>query len=162
MSDAFKRFLKRGAPAYVDRRRLALGHAIRLLRASGGLPVIAHPGIIRTDAAGLEHIVREAARAGLAGIEVLYPLHDEATVARCAGLAERYALAPTGGSDYHGRVKPGIRLGVAAGGEPVPDELLEGLDCLAALARDGAEAASPRHCCSRDPPGGIVGPWRSS
>jgi 3',5'-nucleoside bisphosphate phosphatase len=137
VSDAFKRFLKRGAPAYVDRRRLALGHAIRLLRASGGLPVIAHPGIIRTDAAGLEHIVREAARAGLTGIEVLYPLHDEATVARCAGLAERYALAPTGGSDYHGRVKPDIRLGVAASGEPVPDELLEGLDCLAATARGG-------------------------
>jgi 3',5'-nucleoside bisphosphate phosphatase len=134
VSEAFTRFLKRGAPAYVDRRRLALGHAIRLLRASGGLPVIAHPGIIRTDPAGLEHIVREAARVGLAGIEVLYPLHDEATLARCAGLAERYALAPTGGSDYHGRVKPDIRLGVAARGEPVPDELLEGLDCLAALA----------------------------
>ena len=135
VSEAFRRFLKRGAPAYVDRRRLALGSAIRLLRASGGLPVIAHPGIIRTDEAGLEHIVREAARAGLAGIEVLYPLHDAATVARVGGLAERYALAPTGGSDFHGTVKPDVRLGVAAGGEPVPDELLEGLDRLAALSR---------------------------
>ena len=137
VNEAFRRFLKRGAPAWVDRRRLALGAAIRLLRASGGLPVIAHPGIIRTDEAGLEHIVREAARAGLAGIEVLYPLHDAATVARVGGLAERYALAPTGGSDFHGTVKPDIRLGVAAGGEPVPDELLAGLDCLAALARPG-------------------------
>ena len=135
VSDAFRRFLKRGAPAYVDRRRLALGPAIRLLRASGGLPVIAHPGIIRTDAAGLEHLVREAARAGLAGLEVLYPLHDEATVARLTGLAERYGLVPTGGSDYHGTVKPDIRLGVASGGEPVPDELLVGLDRIAAVAR---------------------------
>jgi len=133
VSDAFTRFLKRGAPAWVDRRRLALGAAIRLLRASDGLPVIAHPGIIRTDAAGLEHIVREAARLGLAGLEVLYPLHDERMVALCTELAERYALAPTGGSDYHGRVKPGIRLGVAAAGEPVPDEILAGLDCLAGL-----------------------------
>lgn len=131
VSDAFKHFLRRGAPAWVDRRRLALGAAIRLLRASGGLPVIAHPGIIRTDAAGLEHIVREAARLGLAGLEVLYPLHDEHTVELCAELAERYALVPTGGSDYHGRVKPGIRLGIAAAGRPVPDELLAGLDCLA-------------------------------
>jgi len=133
VNEAFKRFLKRGAPAWVDRRRLALGPAIRLLRASGGLPVIAHPGLIRTDEAGLEHIVREAARLGLAGIEVLYPLHDAATVARCGALAERYALTPTGGSDFHGTVKPDIRLGVAAAGEPVPDELLEGLDCLAVL-----------------------------
>ena len=135
VSDAFRRFLKRGAPAYVDRRRLALGPAIRLLRASGGLPVIAHPGIIRTDEAGLEHLVREAARAGLAGLEVLYPLHDEATVARLTGLAERYGLVPTGGSDYHGTVQPDIRLGVASGGEPVPDELLVGLDRIAAVAR---------------------------
>jgi predicted metal-dependent phosphoesterase TrpH len=131
VADAFTRFLKRGAPAWVDRRRLALGAAIRLLRDSGALPVLAHPGIIRTDDAGLEHIVRDAARQGLAGIEVLYPLHDERTVAVCTGLAERYALAPTGGSDYHGSVKPGIRLGVAAGGAPVPDQILAGLDCLA-------------------------------
>lgn len=137
VSEAFQRFLKRGAPAWVDRRRLALRPAIRLLRASGGLPVIAHPGIIRTDAAGLEHIVREAARLGLAGLEVLYPLHDAHTVAFCAALAERYALAPTGGSDYHGRVKPGIRLGIAAAGEPVPDDLLAGLDCLAGLVHAG-------------------------
>jgi 3',5'-nucleoside bisphosphate phosphatase len=134
--DAFKRFLKRGAPAWVDRHRLALGPALRLLRASGGLPVLAHPGIIRTDRPGLERIVRDAARLGLAGIECLYPLHDEDTVAFCLALADRYALAPTGGSDYHGTVKPDIHLGVAAGGEPVPDELLDGLDCI-------AQAASP-------------------
>ena len=112
VSEAFERFLRRGAPAWVDRRRLALGPAIRLLRASGGLPVLAHPGIIRTDAAGLEHIVRDAARAGLAGIECYYPLHDEETVARCLGLAEQYALVPTGGSDYHGTRQAGHPLGV--------------------------------------------------
>jgi 3',5'-nucleoside bisphosphate phosphatase len=131
--EAFQRFLKRGAPAWVDRRRLALGPAIRLLRASGGLPVLAHPGIIRADASGLDRIVRDAARLGLVGLECLYPLHDEQMVAFCLGLAERYALAPTGGSDFHGSVKPDIHLGVAAAGEPVPDGLLADLDCLALI-----------------------------
>jgi len=92
ISEAFELYLRRGAPAWVDRRRLALGRALKLLRASGALPVLAHPGIIRTDAAGLNHIVRDAAHAGLAGIECYYPLHDEETVARCLGLAEKYAL----------------------------------------------------------------------
>jgi len=132
ITEAFERFLRRGAPAWVDRRRLSLGAAMRLLRASGGLPVLAHPGMIRTDAAGLEHIVRDAARLGMAGIECYYPLHDEATVARCLALAEKYALVPTGGSDFHGSVKPNAHLGIGSAGLPLPDELLADLECLAA------------------------------
>jgi predicted metal-dependent phosphoesterase TrpH len=131
ISEAFELYLRRGAPAWVDRRRLALGRALKLLRASGALPVLAHPGIIRADATGLNHIVRDAARGGMAGIECYYPLHDEETVARCLGLARKYALVPTGGSDYHGTVKPDIRLGVASGGGPVPDQVLTDLRCLA-------------------------------
>lgn len=131
ISEAFELYLRRGAPAWVDRRRLALGRALRLLRASGALPVLAHPGIIRTDPAGLNRIVREAARDGLAGIECYYPLHDEQTVARCLGIARRYALVPTGGSDYHGTVKPKARLGVGSGGGPVPDGVLTDLRCVA-------------------------------
>ena len=131
ISEAFKLYLRRGAPAWVDRRRLALGPALKLLRASGALPVLAHPGIIRTDAAGLNAIVRDAARGGMAGIECYYPLHDEETVARCLGLAAKYALVPTGGSDYHGTVKPKARLGAASFGAPVPDEVLTDLRCIA-------------------------------
>ena len=131
MSEAFERYLGRGAPAWVDRRRLSMGRALKLLRASGALPVLAHPGLIRTDAAGLNHVVRDAARAGLAGIECYYPLHDEDTVAACLSLARKYALVPTGGSDYHGSVKPKTRLGVGSGGRPVPDHVLMNLRCLA-------------------------------
>jgi predicted metal-dependent phosphoesterase TrpH len=139
ISEAFELYLRRGAPAWVDRRRLALGRALKLLRASGALPVLAHPGIIRTDPAGLNHIVRDAARAGLAGIECYYPLHDAVTVARCLGLADRYALVATGGSDSHGTVKPEAHLGVGSLGAPVPDEVLTDLRCVAAdqLQRGG-------------------------
>jgi 3',5'-nucleoside bisphosphate phosphatase len=144
ISEAFERFLRRGAPAWVDRRRLSLGAALKLLRASGGLPVLAHPGIIRTDASGLEHIVRDAARLGMAGIECYYPLHDEATVSRCLGLARKYALVPTGGSDYHGTVKPDAHLGIGSAGRPLPDSLLDDLECLAADARTRGPAAGRR------------------
>jgi 3',5'-nucleoside bisphosphate phosphatase len=131
ISEAFELYLRRGAPAWVDRRRLGLARALKLLRASGALPVLAHPGIIRTDPAGLDHIVRDAARGGLAGIECYYPLHDAETVARCLGLAAKYALVPTGGSDYHGTVKPKARLGVGSLGDPVPDDVLADLRCVA-------------------------------
>jgi predicted metal-dependent phosphoesterase TrpH len=130
IAEAFERFLRRGAPAWVDRRRLSLAQAVRSLRASGGLPVIAHPGIIRTDDAGLAAIARDAARLGVVGLECYYPAHDRVTVARVLGLCERLALVPTGGSDFHGDVKPANTLGVGANGEPIPDAVLDDLRCL--------------------------------
>jgi hypothetical protein len=138
VAEAFQLYLRRGGPAWVDRRRLALGTAVRLLRGSGALPVLAHPGIIRTDAAGLKHIVRDAARAGVLGLECYYPLHDEATVASCLALARRYGLVATGGSDYHGSVKPHAHLGVGPGGMSFPDEMLDDLRCLGAELKQRA------------------------
>ena len=58
----------------------------------------------------------------MAGIECYYPLHDEATVAHCLALADKYALVPTGGSDYHGSMKPDAHLGVGSAGLPLPDD----------------------------------------
>lgn len=139
ISEAFKIYLRRSAPAWVDRRRLSLGAAVRLLRASGGLPVLAHPGIIRTDAAGLDHLLRDAVKAGMVGLECYYPLHDETTVKACLVLAGKYGLVATGGSDHHGSVKPAAHLGVGPGGKPFPDDLLAGLrEVAATLSPDRA------------------------
>jgi 3',5'-nucleoside bisphosphate phosphatase len=135
--EAFERFLRRGAPAWVDRRRLSLAQAVRSLRASGGLPVSAHPGIIRTDDSGLAAIARDAARVGVVGLECYYPAHDRDTVARVLDLCRRLALVPTGGSDLHGDVKPANPLGVGAGGRPVPDEVLDDLRCHAETSQAG-------------------------
>ena len=123
----------------MDRRRLSLGAAVRLLRASGGLPVLAHPGIIRTDAAGLDHILRDAVKAGMVGLECYYPLHDETAVKAFLVLAGKYGLVATGGSDYHGSLKPEARLGVGPRGMAFPDDLLADLRAVVVpLPADGA------------------------
>ncbi len=132
VSEAFRLYLGRGAPAWVDRRRLSLHAAVDLLRASGAVPVLAHPGIIRADRAGLEHIVRDAVEAGIGGLECYHPAHGEETVSTCLRLAAHHDLAVSGGSDYHGAVKPHVRLGVGPGGMSFPDELLAGLAARAA------------------------------
>ena len=127
ITEAFERFLRRGAPAFVDRRRLGLGQAVRLIQGSGGVAVIAHPGILRTDDAGLRRLAREAARLGVVGFECYYPAHDDATVERCLAIAADFGLVATGGSDFHGRVKPAVHLGQGPGGRPIPDAILERL-----------------------------------
>jgi 3',5'-nucleoside bisphosphate phosphatase len=127
VADAFERFLRRGMPAYVDRHRLSLHEAIRHVTEAGGIAVIAHPGIIRTDHPGLARLVREAAHHGLGGLECHYPSHDDETVRRCLELAVRTDLVPTGGSDFHGDTKPDIPLGRGAHGRPIDDAILAAL-----------------------------------
>jgi predicted metal-dependent phosphoesterase TrpH len=129
---AFRLYLRRGAPAYVDRQRLALAEAVDLLRDSGGVAVIAHPGIIHTDGVGLARLVRDAAAAGVVGIECYHPVHDAQTIAACLELAERHDLVATGGSDFHGALKPQVRLGVGPGGMTLPEQLLTNLAARAA------------------------------
>lgn len=65
---------------------------------------------------------------GLQGIEIFYSEHTEADRALYAKLAARYRLIPTGGSDYHGKYKPGIELGTGRDNNlALPYSLLEGL-----------------------------------
>ena len=141
VSEAFERFLSRGAPAWVDRRRLNLGEAIRLVRKVGGIAAIAHPGIIRTDRAGLARLVHTATGCGLGGLECHHPSHDDATVHRCLALALKNGLAPTGGSDFHGDTKPSIPLGLGDHERPVDDGIL--LELKATWQRQRVEAAAP-------------------
>ena len=140
VSDAFRLYLRRGAPAWVDRCRLSLHAAVRLLSDCGGLAVLAHPGLIRVDPSGsgsLAGLVRDAVTAGIAGLECYHPLHDEETIETCLALAARHDLVVTGGSDFHGAIKPDIRLGAGPGGMTFPDEMLAEL-----TARAGPHADS--------------------
>ncbi len=147
ITEAFQRFLARGAPAWVDRLRLSLREAVRLVARADGIAVIAHPGIIRTDAEGLARLVGEARRCGVDGLECFYPEHDEKTVARCLVLAATNDLVPTGGSDFHGETKPDVRLGQANAGRPVPDAVLAGLKARWAVRHAARTAGEPEPAC---------------
>ena len=112
-----------------------------------GIAVIAHPGIIRTDAEGLARLVGEARRCGVDGLECFYPEHDERMVARCLVLAATNDLVPTGGSDFHGQTKPDVRLGQANGGRPVPDAVLAGLKARWAVRHAARIDGEPEPVC---------------
>jgi hypothetical protein len=140
ISEAFTRFLRRGAPAFVDRRRLAMGKAVCLLVRSGAAVAIAHPAIIRTDDAGLLRLAREAARQGAVGFECYYGAYCEADLRRTLAIAAELDLVPTGGSDFHGRIKPDAELGAGPGGAPIPDGVLADLKQRAARGRRGRMA----------------------
>ena len=100
--EAFDRFLARGKPAYVERRRLYAGSAIDLIRDVGGIPVLAHPGLMPRTHRELSALVAGLADRGMQGVEVYYPGHDRAMTEHLRNTACGLDLALTGGTDYHG------------------------------------------------------------
>jgi len=106
-----------GGRAYVSRYALDPEHAIRLVSSAGGVSVLAHPGAPQGGWVIGDEAVARLARAGLGGLEVAHPDHDDAERIRLAALAATLGLVSSGGSDDHGSLT-GHRLGcdtIAAG-----------------------------------------------
>jgi predicted metal-dependent phosphoesterase TrpH len=127
VQDAFDRWLAKGRPAYLEKERLEPVSAIRLARASGALPVLAHPLSLGLSPRDLERTVRELAEAGLVGLEAIYGRYKQAERAPLAVMAAHANLAVTGGSDHHGTYKPDLTVGTGQGDLHVPDGALAAL-----------------------------------
>lgn len=108
--EAFASILATGSPYYVPYYATALLSAIAMVRAAGGVPVLAHPGAASRGRVVSDATIRAAADAGLAGLEVDHRDHTPAQRAHLAELAAELGLLVTGSSDYHGAGKPN-RLG---------------------------------------------------
>src|SRR5712691_2321309 len=108
--EAFTRdWIADGGRAYVGRYALDPVRAIGLVRAAGGVAVLAHPRAGRDTLVSDEQIAGLAA-AGLAGLEVFHPDQSGTERAGLLALAHDLGLVATGGSDDHGTLT-GHRLG---------------------------------------------------
>lgn len=128
INEAFDRYLGRGKPAYVDKYRIDCDQAIQMIINAGGIPVLAHPFLlnIRQDDV-LENLICILKEMGLMGIEVYYPEHSSDLQRYYAEMATRYGLLITGGTDFHGSLKPDIKMGTGRGDLFVPYEVYEKL-----------------------------------
>jgi len=93
---AFRSFLRRGTPGYVPSTHITPQEAIEVILASGGVPVLAHPGRLKDYG-----IVEELVECGLQGLEVFYPAHEPMQVQYFRDQARRCGLVMTAGSDFH-------------------------------------------------------------
>lgn len=107
---AFASILATGSPYYVPYYATPLLPAIEMVRAAGGVPVIAHPGAAARGRVISDDTIRAAAAAGLAGLEIEHRDNPPAQRARLSALAAELGLLVTGASDFHGDGKPN-RLG---------------------------------------------------
>ena len=97
LDEAFERFLKKSRPAWVPKMKMSALDAIELIHQAGGLAVMAHPGLNRTD-----EVIPAMVEAGLDGIECFHTKHPKATSEHYLQIARQHGLLVTGGSDCHG------------------------------------------------------------
>ena len=116
VSDAFRKFVGDNAPYYIKRELLPPKEVIDTILAGGGLPVLAHPCLMRGNT---DLLIHELTDMGLLGIEAYYSKSTEGQTQHYRNIARQNHLFVTCGSDYHGTRKPDITLG--QGWEPADD-----------------------------------------
>jgi predicted metal-dependent phosphoesterase TrpH len=133
IEEAFHRFLNNAGPYYTGRADTDVRTAVRMVRAAGGVPVLAHAAARRRGPVVTPAVIAELAAEGLAGVEVDHPDHTGDERAALRDLAGALGLLITGSSDYHGANKT-----VSLGQETTDPEVLERIEELAAHSRVAA------------------------
>jgi predicted metal-dependent phosphoesterase TrpH len=114
-----------GGRAHVRRYALDPAAAVALVRAAGGVTVLAHPLASTRGWLVPERLIAELAAAGMAGLEVDHPDHDHSQRVKLRGVASSLGLVATGGSDDHGELT-GDRIGQESTGGAEYERLLAG------------------------------------
>jgi predicted metal-dependent phosphoesterase TrpH len=135
LDEAFERFLKKNRPAWVPKAKMSALEAMELIHHAGGLAVMAHPGLNRTDG-----VIPGLVAVGLDGIECFHTKHPPATVEHYLQIARKHSLLVTGGSDCHGLSKGKPLIGTVK----LPYEHVEKLYAAKKSADENRRAAAAK------------------
>jgi 3',5'-nucleoside bisphosphate phosphatase len=119
---AFDEYLDESAKGYVYRHEPQFAEGVRRIREAGGIASLAHPVRVKGD---IPALMPELVGCGLNAIEAYHSDHTPDDISLYLCLAKQYGLMVTGGSDFHGAVKPGVKLGTGSGGLEIPGDLVE-------------------------------------
>ena len=125
IQEAFDKYLSPGKPFYVPREYMEPKAAIDLIHSVGGVAILAHPLLYHFDDAGLEKAVAHLKELGLDGMETWYSMNIGYDLQRLKKVADKFDLAYSGGSDFHGDNKPHIAIGRGRGNLFVPADILD-------------------------------------
>lgn len=114
INEAFQKYLKKGKEAYCSRFVYGAEEAINIIHESGGLAVLAHPFQLDPREMETNVVVGKLVNIGLDGLEAYYPTHSRKMRKQLFQLARKHNLVLTGGSDYHGSIRPGTDLAGSA------------------------------------------------
>ena len=127
MAEAFERYIGDHAPYFVPREKITPTQAVKLINEVKGIAILAHPILYRMSKENLENLVSSLKEAGLAGIEAVYCTYTKREELQIRKLAQKYDLLISGGSDFHGTIKPKLELATGYGNLVVGQHILDDL-----------------------------------
>ena len=127
-NEAFDRYIGDRCHAYVKKESLTPEETIKLIKNAGGIAVWAHPLLCKLSDKNLKKMTGILKEYGLDAIEAYYSSHSPSDTKYIKTVAAQYGLKLSGGSDFHGSIKPGLDLGSGYGKLEVPYEVLERLE----------------------------------
>jgi len=133
LDEAFERFLKKNRPAWVPKARMSALEGVELIHQAGGLAVMAHPGLNRTD-----DVIPVLVDAGMDGIECFHTKHSTSMSEHYLEIADKFHLLVTGGSDCHGFSKGKPLIGTVK----LPYEYVENLKAKVKIRKLDAGTAA--------------------
>jgi hypothetical protein len=102
-------YFANGKPCYVHVEFMTLKEAVTLVKETGGIPIVAHP---EKTFHGIAPHLEELIQLGIEGLEVFSSYHSPEEILALYALAKKHSLLITFGSDYHGKTKPSVHLGM--------------------------------------------------
>lgn len=124
LKEAFDRYIGDNCPCFVPRKKITPMRAVEIILKAGGVPILAHPVLYHMSNERLEKLVSTLKDMGLVGLEAVYSTYSLGEERKMRALAAKYDLCISGGSDFHGRAKPGLDLATGYGKLFVPEEIL--------------------------------------
>ena len=134
MKEAFERYIGDHCKHYIPREKITPMQAVNLINEVGGLAFLAHPTLYHMSDRVLEGLIKELKEVGLAGLEAVYCTYTQGEEAQMRKFASKYDLLISGGSDFHGSIKPKLDLAVGYGKLFIPESILT--DIKAVLKRN--------------------------
>ncbi|MEW6457277.1 MAG: PHP domain-containing protein [Acidobacteriota bacterium] len=117
----YKDYFEENKPAYVHFENIPAEEAIKIGKSFGGVPVLAHPGASFCRIETGDAIILK--KAGLKGLEVWTSYHNEELTEKYLKMALDNGLIPSAGSDFHGKIKPIVTIGMVKGDYRILEDL---------------------------------------
>ncbi len=125
--ECFDKYIGLNKPCYSEKRELTATDSVIAIRKAGGLAFLAHLNQTGFEGEKLENLLRKLKESGLTGIEGYYPEYTDENICKFRTLAEKLGLALSGGSDFHGSMKPNIDIGIGSGDLQIPYYILQNM-----------------------------------
>lgn len=121
VNDAFSTLLSTDAGFYKAPERPSVWNIIDFILSINAIPVLAHP-LLNLSQEQLKEFLPLAKQKGLVGMECKYSLYTVQEEKFSIDIADSFSLKYSGGSDFHGSIKPDIALGIGKGNLQIPYE----------------------------------------